>query len=209
MAQKKEIGKFTRVDRIFLDHENPRHEPYETQAEVIAYLCKDEYVLKLAKDIAQHGLNPLELLAIIPIKGKDTFMSAEGNRRMCALKLLNDPDLAPPNQRKKFKKLAKIWVPIAEVPTVEFKDRSEINLWLDRIHNGPAGGIGRKSWTSDQKSRHSGDRKNKLALALLDYAEAKGIISSVDRKGKLTTVQRFLSNVVLRNTLGIDQSNSD
>ena len=90
------------VARIFLDRDNPRHEPYEDEDQVIEYLCRYENIYPLAKDIAQNGLNPLELLAVIPEEddeggGKATYTVAEGNRRLCALKLLDDPDRAPPS----------------------------------------------------------------------------------------------------------------
>jgi len=97
------------VDRIFLDLHNPRHKPYSSEAEVIEYLCRYESVYALAKDMSEIGLNPLELFALISLdtKGKITkstpFMVAEGNRRMCAIKLLNDPDLAPTKLRKDLK----------------------------------------------------------------------------------------------------------
>jgi hypothetical protein len=98
------------VDRIFLDLANPRHKPYKTESEVIEYLCREEYVFALAKDIVKIGLNPLELFALIPLdkeKGsRRTFMVAEGNRRMCAIKLLHDPDLAPAKLRKDYAKMA-------------------------------------------------------------------------------------------------------
>ena len=41
----------------------PSHEPYQSQDEVIEYLCKEELTLEIAKDIAKNGLNPLELCA--------------------------------------------------------------------------------------------------------------------------------------------------
>src|SRR4051794_5770659 len=87
------------VGRIFLALENPRHEPFETEAQVIDYLCEKEDVYPLARDIAKHGLNPLERLALIELKkrqkgsGPANYYAAEGNRRICALKLLDDPEL--------------------------------------------------------------------------------------------------------------------
>ena len=95
------------VERIFLDLSNPRHEPYKTEAEVIEYLCREEQVYSLARDIAKIGINPLEICAVIPVNKKSArtqlFVVAEGNRRMCALKLLDDPDLAPAKYRKRFR----------------------------------------------------------------------------------------------------------
>lgn len=199
------------IDRIFLDHDNPRHEPYKSQAEVIEYLCKDEYVFELAKDIAKHGLNPLELFALIPqddMKGKmANYFVAEGNRRMCAIKLLNDPELAPAKRRKDFEKLAENTDVISEVQAIIFNDKEAVNLWLERIHAGVQGGIGRKSWTSDQKTRHFGDTKNILAQRILDYAVENKFLKDDNRKGKLTTVQRYLSNPLLREAMGLDNSN--
>ena len=198
------------IGRLFLDLKNPRHEEYASEAEVIDYLCRYEDVLPLAKDIATIGINPLELLAVIPeegtaAKGKSrTYYAAEGNRRLCALKLLDDPDRAPAKLRAQFEALADEWDPVAQIPCVVFADRDAVRIWLSRIHEGQQGGIGRRSWSADQSSRHSGGNKNKLALWLLDYAQETGLISAEGRKGKLTTAQRYLGSSALQDALGID-----
>lgn len=199
------------IGRIFLDLENPRHEPYENEEQVIDYLCRYENVFPLAKDIVQHGLNPLELLAVIPDeggqKGKPTYIVAEGNRRLCALKLLDDPERAPPKQRKAFEALGTDWAGVGDLICMVFPDRESVKMWLGRIHEGEQGGVGRKKWNADQTARHSGDTKNKVALAILDYAEAGGFITAEARKGKLTTVQRYLVSPLVREAMGIDSSN--
>lgn len=200
------------LGRIFLLHSNPRHEPFETEAEAIKYLCDNEDVYALARDIVNLGTNPLEQCGIIPADKKKTggsYFVAEGNRRICALKLLNDPDLAPAKLRNGFSRLGEKWSPIKYVRAVLFDDLDAIRPWLDRIHNGPQGGIGRKPWNADQKSRFDGSNKNRSSQALLDYAEKEKMISAEDRKGKLTTVQRFVSNDVFREAMGFDQSNPD
>ena len=201
------------VGRIFLLHSNPRHEPFTTEAEAIAHLCSKEDVYPLARDIVKLGrLNPLERCGIFPADKKKSggnYFVAEGNRRICALKLLNDPELAPANLRNAFKKLTENWTPIKFVSAARFEDLDDIRIWMDRVHNGPQGGIGRKGWNSEQKTRNDGGNKNRAAQALLDYAEREKIISSDDRKNKLTTVQRFLSNDVFREIVGFDQSIQD
>lgn len=213
MPNDSRIYKDISIDRIFLHHENPRHEPYHTQAEVIEYLCRDEEVAQLARDISQKGLSPFDRFGVMktdPADNDSAYYMTEGNRRLCALKLLSDPDLSPPERKSYFEKLAESWTPISVVECWVSDDETETNFWLKRRHHGPAGGVGQKSWNSDQKSRHSGSgNRNRIGLAFLDYAENEGLISAEDRKRKLTTAQRYLGNPIMREAMGIDATDPD
>lgn len=203
------------LGRIFLNLENPRHEPVTTEANAIERLCAKEDVPALARDIVRYGTNPLELVGLVPVDPQKSdaknpsYLVAEGNRRVCALKLLNDPELAPAHLRKQFESLARSWSPITTISSVIFPSVKEARLWMGRIHNGPQGGIGRKDWDSEQKTRFDGSSKNKVAQSLLDYAEQLKMLNTAERSRKLTTAQRFLSNDVFRETLGIDQADPD
>ena len=205
------------IERIFLYEENPRHEPIETQPEIIEHLCKDEQVFNLARSISEAGPNPLELLGLVQIAGsgasetKKAYQVWEGNRRICAIKLLNDPDLAPPHLRADFARLASASdrVPIKMITSVIFDDHDDLKYWMGIIHNGPQEGAGRLAWDSQQKARHFGSSRNRVALAVLDAAEGMGLISKEERHGKLTTAQRFLNSSVVKEALGIDASNLD
>ncbi len=202
------------IGRIFLDFNNPRHEPYDDQTEVIEYLCEKENVYALAKDIAKHNLNPLERFGLIslnknePHSKKSRYVMAEGNRRLCAIMLLNDPNLAPAKLRGDFEKLARDFKKIDEVPATIFQDKITANFWIERIHNGPQGGIGRKDWNADQKDRHFGGKKYGLATRILNYAQDNGIISADERKGTISTVQRYVGNQKIQDAMGIDISDS-
>lgn len=214
MTKPKRTEKIIPLDRIFLHLENPRHEPFEKQSQIIEWLCSNEEVPQLARDIAQHGLSPFDRFGVFldhnAEANEEIYITAEGNRRLCALMLLADPDLAPPEKKSFFENQVETWSPITEVPCVIFHDLDDLDLWLKRRHHGLAGGIGQKPWNSDQKARHSGtDSRNRLALAFLDYAEQQGLISLEDRKGKLTTVQRFLGNPLMREMMGLDLSTPD
>ena len=189
---------------------NPRHEPVRAEGEAIEKLCANEDIQQLARDIAEHGLNPLEKFALVPIKrksrsGPESFYVAEGNRRICALRLLRDPDLAPTQIRPTFEKLSESWAPIETIEAVVFRSEDDLRLWLDRTHNGPQGGIGRRQWKPEQKQRFDGGTKNRLALTILDYAETSGLISAAERKRKLTTAQRFLVNRAFQDSLGLSE----
>lgn len=206
-----------KIDRIFLYEENPRHEPIESEPEVIAHLCKDEQVFNLARNIADAGANPLELLGLVQIPGsgssatKKNYQVWEGNRRVCAIKLLNDPDLAPAHLRRDFVRLASssVHVPIDEINVVVFDDHDDLRYWMGIIHGGVQAGVGRLDWDAQQKERHFGSGRNRVALAVLDTAQTLGIISKEEREGKLTTAQRFLNSDIVREAIGIDAGNKD
>ena len=186
------------INRICLDLKNPRHERYGREEEAIKYLCQSEKTLALARDIVDNGLNPLELFAVVP-EGDELYFAAEGNRRLCALKLLLDPQRAPGRQKREYRKLAERWSnPITEVSAAVFDERKDVRLWLERIHGGEDQGRGRLAWNPEQKTRFTGAEKNALAQQLLDAAESEGFISSDERKRKLSTVQRYSSNRVMR-----------
>lgn len=205
-----ESAQMIKFDHVILNLNNPRHEPFDSQDEAIDSLCTNEYVYELAKDITKVGLNPLELFALLPATTegtRKTYIVGEGNRRLCALMLLNDPDLAPPKERNNFRDLAANWTPVKEIFSIVFETQEEVDQWIERIHGGLQGGIGRKTWDAEQKTRFTGDRKNIVAQRILDYAEIRKMVSAEDRTGKITTAQRFLSNVTFREAIGIDASN--
>jgi hypothetical protein len=202
------------VERIFLYEENPRHEPIESEPEIIEHLCKDEQVFNLARSIADAGPNPLALVGIVQTSegaASKTYQSWEGNRRVCAIKLLNDPDLAPPNLRKDFHRLASesSHVPIKKINCVVFDDHDDLRFWMGIIHNGTQDGVGLSAWDAQQKARHFGTNRNRVALAVLDAAQTLNLISKEDRVGTITTVQRFVNRSIVREALGIDASNPD
>lgn len=178
-----------------------------TEAATIDFLCANEQVLTLAQDIADNGLSPLENFGVIRKEDGRYFM-AEGNRRLCALKLLNQPALAPDNLKQKFTKAAKGWKPVQAISATVFDDRDDASLWLARIHQGVDEGRGRRPWDAVQKARHSSSSRNDLAILILDWAEQEGLITSDQRGGRMSTVNRYVGNPILRETLGIEKDAS-
>ena len=206
--------KLLELSKISLDLENPRHAPFENKREAIEYLCKEEKILALAKDIAKHGLNPLVPIAVVK-KDDGSFICAEGNRRICALKLLNNPELAPTNSLKKnFEEARKefaAWKKVKQQYVVEFEDtdedHEEIKVWLDRIHAGENNGIGRRQWSSAQIARNSDDKKRKFALAVLEHGRKLGFVLSDDWERRMSTVKNWLNDPLMREVFGFNLEN--
>lgn len=200
------------AQHIFLDTENPRHDRIDNEKEIIARLIAHEQVISLAADIADEGLSPLDRLAVIPhSEQKGRYVALEGNRRVCALKLLADPDLAPTKVLRKalldLKRRARH--PVDSIEVVCFDTRGEARHWLDVRHGNAGPGVSTRSWNATQKARFDADARerrnpNALALQLVDHAIERGLVPAGRRpKINLTTLTRFLSNKLVRDALGI------
>lgn len=137
------------------------------------------------------------------LKEGENITVLEGNHRICACKLLINPDLSPNDKlKKKFHKLAREWKdPRSSVECCIFDTRKEARIWLDRLHNGLQDGRGRNKWTSLQKQKWDNKPENRKAALTLKYAVQQGWIS--EDNAALTTITRFLSNEKLRDAIGI------
>ncbi|MEG9862051.1 MAG: hypothetical protein V6Z81_06065 [Parvularculales bacterium] len=180
------------VSKIHLNPDNPRHRRINDQKEVIKHLCKEEKISFLAEDIAVSGLNPGDNFIVFPSNNSGHYICAEGNRRLCAIKLLNDPDLVPENLKKRFSKLPKTDT-IRTIRAAIIQDQDRIKFWLNRIHGGEDGGRGRRQWGAEEKARNTGYNKNVHAIYLMDFADRVGLITPAERKGRLSTVQRYVT----------------
>lgn len=201
------------LSRIYLDNNNPRHDPIENEQEIINYLLKKERIKPLARHIAESGnMSPLERLAVVAHpKVKDAYIAAEGNRRICALKLLSDPDKAHLEADKNyFRNLAKkIGTINSTLEAVVFSDMAAANPWISLRHEGEQDGIGTRPWDTDQKARfhaQGGGKSNPNIQAhlLKEYAGKKHLLTREQLKAvNLTTLTRYLSNPVFRSSLGL------
>lgn len=204
-----------KLNQIYLDLNNPRHDPLLTEQEAIAHLVANARIKVLAKHISEIGsTSPLELMALVPNpKVKNGFITAEGNRRLCALKLLNDPDKATLDADKRYfhnlkKRMA---TPITEVLAVKFPSMAEARPWVELRHEGEQGGVGTKEWDSEDKARFNreekGNNPNVRALEVMDYARNQSLLPEDElEKLSITTLTRFLSTPEVRSAMGLTDS---
>ena len=198
---------------VYLDIENPRHDPIRDQSEIIEHLVSKEKIKPLAKDIAENRLSPIDLFAVLE-DDSGRYIVLEGNRRLCALILLCDPERSPNSSRSHFQKLAKkMGSPITEIRSVVFKSREEADIWIDRRHEGEQNGIGIIQWNAAQKTRRNLKRQKKdpnaLAQKLLEYAVKRGYLTQDQTQEILTTATRYLGSPFFRETMGIASKRND
>ena len=84
------------LSNLLFDPENPRL-PKEFRGNrdeqaIIKHMLRDESLIELMKSIGQTGYSASEPLLVVPESEK--YIVVEGNRRLAALKLLSNPELA-------------------------------------------------------------------------------------------------------------------
>lgn len=200
-----------KIENIFLDLNNPRYVEQQSESDAIEYLIANEDIKPLAKNIAEIGsISPLELMALVPHpKAKNSYVTAEGNRRLCALKLLIDPDKAKNKKDKEYFNKLKSGMKskIAEIPAIIFKSFDLARPWVELRHD-PQTGVGTKKWNTEQIGRFNqggrADSPNATAISLIDYAKAHKLISDdILQNIQITTLTRFLSTPDVRSAIGL------
>jgi hypothetical protein len=194
--------------KLHFDPVNPRGEPEPDEEKICALYGAQSETAVLATHMAEHGLNPLDRIGLIEHpKLPGHFVVREGNRRLCAMQLLRDPERAPSSAiRKVFQRLSEGGRPIPDkIQAVLFNQKPKARVWMSVKHEGPQGGLGTLTWGASQKTRFNREGEtgvtrpknpNRQAEALLTYAVAQGLITPEERALiAITTLTRYLPNV--------------
>lgn len=205
------VVKKVRLNQLILHEDNPRFEGVLDEEAAIAALCANEKILELARDVAENGLSPLERFMVFLEDPNDdpadaNYVVAEGNRRLCALKLLKDPKRAPSVALREAFKRAKAKAQFKAPRSIEVvveEDEDERRKWIERAHAGTLAGKGRKAWNSVQKTRHFKNPRNLRGQAVLDYAVVRGFVEKDAIEGRLSHVVRLVGNPVMRAAIGL------
>lgn len=213
MSSRKNIS----INSVLLDADNARHGDKSSQRDIHAWMAGEEKeigqkVLKLATEIAREGISPLEIPAVIPAPegaGKP-WVVVEGNRRVAALKFLNDPKLCPDSKlRKQYERLkANAETPIAKkIEFVIFENIDAARYWIETRHGGENGGAGIIPWGPREfyyfSSRFGKSTPNRPAVEMIEYAYSKGLIDRDEYAAvPVTTLYRLLSTPEVRRIMG-------
>jgi hypothetical protein len=199
------------VENIVLDVQNARIRAGSDQSDCIRRIIrKRDQFLAISESIAKDGLTTMPILA--SPNGDGTYTVKDGNRRVTALKLLNNPEICPdPDVRDKIFKIAATHknFPSKVDLTVSDNEQAMIREVLSR-HQGEMGGVGQMNWSAYLRTLyllnhgHTADYKRSGQYAL--WAEGQGIF--VDDEFPITTLQRFFNVDNLR-LLGFDIDTND
>ncbi|MGR0219522.1 hypothetical protein [Agromyces sp. ZXT2-6] len=210
------------VAEVLLDEENPRFpESVDSQADAINALLDlgREKMIALARDIAESdALDPTNPPIVWESEGDRIVL--EGNRRLAALKLLRNPQLARASATQRaFERIRKE----AQGPEIEAEgpeeivcwvvsSREEAHRWIELRHTGQNGGVGTDPWNSYQSNtfrRQKGTANDRAWLvvraALSTFADDQTLVSDVRtvRDTKFTNLSRLLGRPYVREAFKI------
>jgi hypothetical protein len=201
---------------LLVDEENPRlAEPNEGQREALRALAtyQGRKLLRLAQDIVTYRVDPSEITMVMPALGdKSRYVVLDGNRRLTALRALENPDLlvdaAAPSVVTALRKLSHLYQqsPLATMSCLVFKDRTEADHWIELKHIGESQGAGAVLWGSEERGRFNACRGGRVDIRIqaLDFLQQRGDIApDFRRRIPTTTYKRLLDDKAVQAKIGI------
>jgi hypothetical protein len=148
--------KMIELENLVLDNQNPRLPEFlpRDSGSMIDYIAETTSIEELMEVIAQNGYFPGEPLVAVPERdnsGKDTgkFIVVEGNRRLTALKLIQNPAIANTAGTKIHQIALHAKVKPTSIPVVVRQTREEVLPYLGFRHI-----TGIKQWEPLAKARY-------------------------------------------------------
>jgi len=141
------------ISDLKLDLHNPRlpkSKQGKDQKTIIEFMLLEAATLELMLAIGENDFFAGELLLVVPDnKERDKYIVIEGNRRLTAVLLLNEPELAIVKKIAISEIIEKAKFKPTIVPCLIFNNRDEIMKYLGFIHI-----TGKKSWRLLEKARY-------------------------------------------------------
>lgn len=207
------------ISSLLLDPKNPRLEESDDQREIISKMLEGlggNKLFNLAEDIIENGLNPADLLIVIPheiFSGK--FIVLEGNRRLTAIKLLIEPSLLDSYGSKKLKSsfdsLSSRAVSqlASSLACVIFPTREDASHWIELRHTGENDGVGIVGWNARAVARFKQRAgKKSIELQVIDFVEKYANLPEKISKNfaniSVTNLRRLLKDPHVREALGLE-----
>lgn len=211
------------IDELLLDEDNPRLGSVHSQSAALENIVhlNESHFRNLMLSIKDNGLDPGDNLYVIEADGGEDFVVLEGNRRLSAMMVLNNPDIldgteVPDPLKKSLARAAAGFdrTRVEPIRCVKFEHREDANEWIYRRHTGAADGEGRIQWGTLEVQRFTGDRS---ILDVIDFVERNADYSdeewestrSVIESRKSSNLARLLESAAGRKHLGISISREE
>ena len=163
------------IERLVLSDDNPRLSIYDDTQDILREMVDNQKdkLFVLAEDILYFGLSPIDSWAAYPA-GNNMYKIAEGNRRLSAIIILNEPTIIKDIDPRIYRRFVDLRasttnVPPKEIECVVFESWEDPKLqhWIQIRHLGLNKGRGIEGWDSVQKSRY--EQRMYGVNALIDF----------------------------------------
>lgn len=204
-----------KLSDIILSKENPRFEKAFSETEAIQRMIQNQDVklVKLAEHIIDNGFNPTDIPAVIKDKKTKKFLMGEGNRRIIALMLVENPNFVFSNEALKNRflllKSQKGHLLPQKIFCVIFESPHDADEWIKLKHAVHHEGVGTERWNSEQANRFAKGSVENLPIELQaieifkkDRKTSKTIIDLIPSL-KTTNLRRLLSDPYVRGKIGL------
>lgn len=214
-----------KVDLLDFDARNARLTLNEapSQDELIQEIARVEWksCIELLKHIVKYGqLSPLENILLLSYGNR--YIVLEGNRRLFALRLLNQhkPTLQLLGEREQtqVESIVKGHNPITEVRAVIFEHRVDAAPWITLKHASGQGGAAMKPWRAFEKDRDEYNRNPDNCPKTLAFiytainlrGSHKGFADVIDRvlDNGYTNLERIITSSFFEEMTGITISST-
>ena len=171
--------------------------------------------------IKEHGLDPGDSFYLVEEDEEgDGYTVVDGNRRLAALKVLNNPDLLHGTDlsetvKRPLIKEADGYKPLGDsaIRCVLFGNRSDAGEWIERRHGKGLDGEGRISWGALEIQRFQKDR---TVIDVITFVERNSTFSEADWpriksavESNTSSLRRFLDSKAGRHHLGFSSGSAD
>ncbi|WP_200861551.1 ParB N-terminal domain-containing protein [Methylohalobius crimeensis] len=220
-----------KVGSFLFDSKNtriPADRRSDNQRQLLHELLAHEDIKSLAASISKHGLFKNERLIVMSTGRR--YIVLEGNRRLAAIKLLLNPELAPtPSQVRSFRKLSSKadLAALGVIDVLIVQNRLSAAPIIAALHTGDS----KRRWSSLQQAKFyhelaeegltsveisdkvgvslaqirsflNSEKLHRIALSLNLDAETRKAVENP--KFPLTTLERFIESQTGRKFLGIE-----
>ena len=192
------IQKKIKIQDLLINLKNPRFVPTHNQSEALDKMIseKGKELKKLAEDISNNGISPIKRFIVIQ-KG-EKFYPADGNRRLIAIKLLQNPKLAPEKLQKYFEGLSKTAKIPKYVDCAVFDNEKDARPWIILEHYGKMHGAGTVTWGAIEKRRY--ETSKRMIEGIFKYADDNKILRE---NISVTTLERIFGIDEIQKMIGI------
>ena len=164
------------IDHLRFDQHNPRLPTTidGSEKQILEWMLTEGNIPELMASIGASGYFPGEPLFVVRTNKKDTYEVVEGNRRLTAVKLLNNPNLAPSRHRAVRTASAEAKHKPTELPVIVYANRKDLLDFLAYRHI-----TGIKPWEPLAKARYLGQLFDEIKSSRNSIEEKYRILARI------------------------------